>query len=278
MGRTLRIICGCVLASTLVGAAPSPSERAQAEQTQATQDLAKATEALARNVAEQAEPRETPLLERPCEADQDQRNSDLCAQWTAADAAREAARWAFWSTLVGIAGVIGLVLNLGQGRAALRRARDANEIARQFADRQLRPWMLFKGIEAQPNEDGSFTILVVWMNYGQSPAIDVEVLTRWCSYVPNEEAAPINDIAEAEGIPVIVGVVPPEGRAPNIIEALSPEQFWNERLSLTSRCRYRDAATETSHESLVTLMCWVIRGPDNAYAVSWRRLVPDCAD
>lgn len=155
-------------------------------------------------------------------------------------------------------------------------AMDAVEVTRQSAERQLRPWMLFQSIEAQPSEDGSFTILVVWMNFGQSLAVDVEVLTRWCTYLPTGEA-PVRDITEAEGTPVIVGVVAPATRAPNIIEPLSSEQFWNQRLSLTSRCRYRDAATGTSHESLVTLTCGVIRGPNSAYAVRWTRLAPDTA-
>lgn len=176
MGRILQIIAGIVVAGLLVGAAPPPNERAQAEQAQAARDLTNAVEALSRNVAEQSKAGQPSELERPCEPGQDSRGSDLCAQWKAADAAREAARWTFWSMLVGVAGVLGLVLNLRQGRAALAKAREANEIARESAERQLRAYVYVSRVEVRDIKPGYRAIhKILLTNAGQTPAYDLKL-------------------------------------------------------------------------------------------------------
>lgn len=201
MGRIFQIICGGVLALTLVGAAPSPSERAQAEQTEATQDLAKATEALARNITEQARPpRETPLLERPCEPGQDQRASDLCAQWKAADAASRAAASA---ASVGIASWIGVFLGLGTliaagfaakyAKAAATHTEAGADVARNALTADTRAWinvdiasvtLSISIIEGVPHVRA--VSMVRLENFGKTPAKDVSVRARFVAHPHGE--------------------------------------------------------------------------------------------
>lgn len=72
------------------------------------------------------EPDGTPDLEKPCDPGKDNRNSDLCAQWKAADAAERGAYWtqgAFW------VGFVGLMLGLGTLGAAVAAARYAKAAA-----------------------------------------------------------------------------------------------------------------------------------------------------
>lgn len=180
MGRIFLLVCGVVAAALLVGAAPSPRQGGQAEQAKATRDLAQAVETLSGTVTKQAQANEASLLSSSCEPGRDQRQSDLCAQWKAADAAREAARWAFWSTIVSVAGIFGLWLNLRQGRHALAKAREANEIARLSAERQLRAYVGVEKLKINTVVAGAR--LIVWMtlrNRGQTPARQLRI--RCCA-------------------------------------------------------------------------------------------------
>lgn len=277
MGRILLSICALVVATGLASlreapdaqgvAAPSPAVERQTEQ--ARKD-AKDEPAAAVPVTIVESPEQAVAAERRERESRQHDTADLDAQVRAADAAEQQVLPSWFAAALSFAGT-GLIV------WSLHEARTANRIAREIGSRQLRPWMLFESIKQEQRVDGTFTIWVVWKNFGLSPGIDVEVVTSWCTYIPNEEDHPVRDIADANNVPVMVGVVAPTTIAPNIIEPIGSEQFWNQRLSLTARCRYRDAATNTRHESLVTLTCWVIRGPNDTYAVRWARLAPDSA-
>lgn len=107
-------------------------------------------------------------LNRPCQPGADERTSDLCAQWKAADAAYDAAWWAKFS---GWFGGLGLVLTLGAVGVALH----SNAIAQDTARRQLRAYI---GVDAasilsmKAGEDGANrAIRVSIKNFGQTPAL-----------------------------------------------------------------------------------------------------------
>ena len=51
--------------------------------------------------------------QKPCDRQERNRNSDLCAQWTAADAARDAADWSYVSLWLTGASLFGLLVTLG---------------------------------------------------------------------------------------------------------------------------------------------------------------------
>jgi hypothetical protein len=116
--------------------------------------------------------------------------ADLCAQWRAAFAAEESARAAqqsLWLNVVGMGlsafGLGALLITIGQGRTALRRARKANRISEVTARRDLRAYVDFIGVRLaretnHPCEDGYewVGVKVTLRNFGKSPAENVSIL------------------------------------------------------------------------------------------------------
>lgn len=119
---------------------------------------------------------ETLEYRRPCQNPKGHDESDLCAQWKAANAAGDNAFWAKWGVWITGIGIVGLLITIAQGRLALERARDANEIARNSMVAETRAWV--KGsvlpavISIEPYSmklDANIQVI----NVGNSPAIGV---------------------------------------------------------------------------------------------------------
>ena len=126
---------------------------------------------------------------------QDNRSSDLCAQWKAADSAFAAAWWAKWQTLLSLVGVIGLLYNLYLTRtatnialAATKDADKALEIAARNADtaaehvahakdaaqRQLRAYLFVDNVLLTDHGiKSSSDVLLKLKNTGGTPAYKV---------------------------------------------------------------------------------------------------------
>ncbi|WP_310531137.1 hypothetical protein [Novosphingobium sp.] len=103
----------------------------------------------------------------PCARDEINYQSDLCAQWQAAAAARDAADWAFWSLGVALVGSIGIVIALGL-------TMQSNRIARDTARRQLRAYVLPTEIQHSGFEVGKIgKVQLSLSNAGQTPAYNV---------------------------------------------------------------------------------------------------------
>jgi hypothetical protein len=80
----------------------------------------------------------------PCEKGHEQRQSDLCAQWKAADAADRAAWWAMVGTVVTLFGTSGLYWQIHLSRKAVRDtslATIAMAKANEIAAASQRPWL-----------------------------------------------------------------------------------------------------------------------------------------
>ncbi|RYG38885.1 MAG: hypothetical protein EON93_01175 [Burkholderiales bacterium] len=106
----------------LVLAASPPDNRAQGKDQRAAQSAQQSLSDIAAALKSANEPK---APDPGCEQGRDNRNSDLCAQWKAADAAEESATWTrrtFWLTLGGL--VIGGA-TLGAAVFAALYARDA---------------------------------------------------------------------------------------------------------------------------------------------------------
>ena len=170
----LRGYRGIVAALGLILAAHHPNVAAQPKQPAAQERSADALESIATRYNEQAERAERSPEGNPCQPGDDQRNSDLCAQWKAADAAADSAWWAARGTW--ISGISGLLVILAIGLAF-----QSNWIARDTAKRQLRAYLNITSLNGNPFGVGTtvaahFTVT----NSGQTPAHDVITNVSLC--------------------------------------------------------------------------------------------------
>ncbi|QHD65771.1 hypothetical protein GS397_00915 [Sphingobium yanoikuyae] len=128
-----------MLSAALLGAAAAPTHSAQSNQNRSAEKIERALERIA---VAQEKPAETPKgneYERPCKDGEYDNRSDLCAQWYAARAARDAADSAYWavfwtvaSLILSAAGFIALLFTIKQGR-------EANRIAHASYESEIRP-------------------------------------------------------------------------------------------------------------------------------------------
>lgn len=118
-------------------------------------------------------------LSAPCEPGRDNRSSDLCAQWKAADGAYASAWWAMASTIVATLGTLGLLSQIYLTRKALKETaeataemRKANRISQDNSHRELRAYLGCKSVKVDETEhdDDEFTIELEIVNHGQTPA------------------------------------------------------------------------------------------------------------
>ena len=114
--------------------------------------------------------------------------SDLGAQW-------EAANWVKWASILAAAqllisglGLVALLETIKQGRNALKRARKANRIARHTAKMQLRPYLHLESVDhlivwlqtvkqfsvLNPNP----TVTISLKNFGQTPAKNIRLRVK----------------------------------------------------------------------------------------------------
>ena len=154
--------------------------------------------------------------QRPCGQGDDNRNSDLCAQWKAAEGASEAAYWARWQVWLALAGTIGLFVTIYYTRKALllavESAADADaalsiatrnadaaqqqvEVSRQVAYDEIRPWVklrtLGESLRFLHSGEAAASLQFELENVGASPAVGLKYCC--CGYlVPGlVEDAPI---------------------------------------------------------------------------------------
>ncbi len=123
-------------------------------------------------------------LEKPCDEGRDDRSSDLCAQWKAADAAQASAK--FTGTTVTV-GWIGLFLGAATMSAAIaaalfaKRAADHTKRAADAAHDANRPWLDIlvnrdkNGALTWEGDQGSASFILTPVHMGPSPAINVDV-------------------------------------------------------------------------------------------------------
>lgn len=173
-----------VLGGSLILASPSYSNQGNSNQRKPHTDVQRQLERIATIIEKQPV---APTPDRGCQPGHDNRQSDLCAQWKAADAAAESANWAFWTL---IASIIGLALGAGTLFAAWRAAHWAKRAAAETqrtadaADKslehsrsvtmaELRPYLAFTTASVAL-EGGNVTIQIKYRNFGSVPARNIE--------------------------------------------------------------------------------------------------------
>lgn len=153
----------CILIA-LVGwlsLAATADPHAQPKESATQQSIAKSLSDISTTLNEQAERAERAPETQPCASGDDHRDSDLCAQWKAADAADRAALFGGISIL-GIALAIGLTIQ-------------SNNIARDTAKRQLRAYIAVSDSQIRPDpiDANKVQAIIEFTNLGETPAIDV---------------------------------------------------------------------------------------------------------
>lgn len=173
-----------VLALGLILAAHHPNLEAQPKQPAPQERSAKALENIAATYDKQAKGSEGSPIDRECAPGDNQRKSDLCAQWKAADAATDSA---WWAAVGGFASAMSTLLVL----IALYLAFRSNWIARDTAKRELRAYVFPVGIgfEWQMSlKDGAQAakLTVAIKNAGSTPTRKFQIVVRYsktCSEV-----------------------------------------------------------------------------------------------
>jgi hypothetical protein len=125
--RGCRFIILAIAGLTLIGSGkvPQPPAKTEKQQTERTVEQTKsAAETDAAKPTKAVEPSE---YYQPCGQRGSEGNSDLCAQWSAAKAASDAAKWAWWQLWLSGLGVLGLGITLWFNFKALKLAEGASE-------------------------------------------------------------------------------------------------------------------------------------------------------
>ena len=203
MPRGSRRYVFAAIAGLILTAPPAQREEDQRAQTAEEAEASERTPPAAILTAQPIEIVEGAEENEPCKPGEDNRQSDLCAQWKAADASRDAADWTWWGLMVGITGTVGLFITLHYTRKAVRAseasAKEASKalaIAERNADavaeqaratlsasyNEIRPWIRLNVTRFQVQRisttEWNATIAVEIKNAGASPAIKLAVGTR----------------------------------------------------------------------------------------------------
>jgi hypothetical protein len=156
------ILCA-IVGLALVGAGQPPKDTEQAEQEQPQSELSRAADSIRSEISDLKEPVEA---DPPCEPGDDNRDSELCAQWKAADAANNAAEYALWTMLLGFVGTMLLVLTFWETRKTARA--------------ELRAYVAVDIIRMTLNgRTGQAEVEIRVCNQGQTPAFN----SVWCGNV-----------------------------------------------------------------------------------------------
>lgn len=152
----------------LVAASSPPQQQSGQPQAQAEQAVANSLNRIAGTLERDNEAKG---YTADCEQGRDNRRSDLCAQWKAADAARESADWTRRAFYLGIAGA---VLGLGTLGAAIAAALFAwRSVTHGRA--QLRASFGSKNERVSQESDIKYVARMDLFNRGQTPADNVTV-------------------------------------------------------------------------------------------------------
>lgn len=158
----------CVLVAfvgwlSLAAAPPQESAEHKAPNAQSETAKAIADTTAAKKAVEDAK------YQEPCKHGEDRRYSDLCAQWKAADAAYDAAQWAWYQLGISFFGVIGLGLTIWLTARSTRASIDALE-AQIASERPLMHMSKINVVPQKPTKEYPLRIKLDWMatNHGKT--------------------------------------------------------------------------------------------------------------
>lgn len=156
-----------------LSASSRPNPHAEAKQADSQSAIADSVSDIATTYREQTKRSEAQKDTEPCEAGDDRRYSDLCAQWKSADAAAEAAQWAGFGAVASIISLVGII-------AALLISIWSNLIIRRTAKHELRAYLGVKSVVAAPDGSGHLSAKIILQNFGSTPAQEVTARIAGC--------------------------------------------------------------------------------------------------
>jgi hypothetical protein len=266
-------LVGCLgLASLALWDSQIPKQSNAPEQQQAQNKSSPPNKPVFRSPAKFAEPVEPSEYYQPCGQPGSEGNSDLCAQWSAANAAREAAKWAWWQLWLSGFGVIGLVITLWFNFRALGIAerseietKDALAIAQKNADaaenhvliaqdtakRQLRAYVVVTELK-RTEINGRQTVCIAIHNTGQTPAHNFVVGSSLRYGAPISVSDEIEPLLQSEESKGTIGPGHPVSMTHDMvdflrIEMLRPLRTKRTELRIVGAIRYTDIF-EDRHE------------------------------
>ncbi len=191
--------------------------------------------------------------DRGCQPGHDDRRSDLCAQWKAANAAADGAIWTKWGVWIGIIGSSLLLWQIMLTRKAVEDTSEATEAMREannIVREGRRPYIVFQDFEVADivRDIGTMKNLAGveftfnFINAGESPAINISMQGSFVStrYMPN-----IYDMPDFAEIPLSSGSatcgpgMPLKSRVPIYGQQASDFNSQVTRAWFWVRCRYQ---------------------------------------
>lgn len=171
------------LVGWLILTAQHPDPKADHEQTRTHESVANSLSNIAATYHKETERAHSAKDDtEDCGSGKYETNADLCAQWKAADAARDSTWWAAAGTYVGGASGVLVLIALGL-------AYQANRIAKKAVANQLRPLLHFGDVYFASDRR------ILWAeieNKGAGPAINVEVHTISLTEADNSDVCAVS--------------------------------------------------------------------------------------
>jgi hypothetical protein len=159
----VRSLIFSILALLLIGAGEPPKGGGTGNQAEAQKQIAESLSKIS-GAINLIIPEDSAKI--PCGPDDYRSNDDLCAQWKAADSAKDSACYAFWAMILGAIGTGLLIWTFLE--------------TRKTSQREQRAYLKI-GVKGTPRHDllaknsATFTV----ENYGSTPALKVKLFTTW---------------------------------------------------------------------------------------------------
>ncbi|WP_311275736.1 hypothetical protein [Methylobacterium sp. WCS2018Hpa-22] len=201
------VLAGIFLTAALLTSSSPPNWESGAKQSKADQTEQKSRATVAGPI-ESTEQRDGSEEKWPCKRGQENRNSDLCAQWKAADSASDAALWGFLSFIVGIFGTIGLLINIIYTHRAVSVADKSVVESRRMGEVQNRAYLqiISKSSKIVFDKDSgciSPQVEVVVKNTGQTPAREVKIVAVHSKVWKGSTSFPKADVINYPGTNIL---------------------------------------------------------------------------
>ena len=178
----------------LILAASPPREAGANKEAQTERDIANSLDRIATTLQNGAE---SEVPNQPCEKGGEQSHSDLCAQWKAAEAARDGANaaWLFGvlGCLIGAATLVAAIKAAQYAKKAAdhteanaQEARRAADVAEKIGEAQTRAYVSVVDASVKFGPEDRIHVTFTLKNFGASPALGCMLGIR-CAFITNQE-------------------------------------------------------------------------------------------